>query len=373
MKLTERDKTLLFILGVLVILCIPYFFVVRPFGDRKMQLQREVTDLQKRKDYLDDLLFRKDEYIVQTKQIREEKEQVISRFPTELPQEGNILFLHNTEERIPIALSQVSFETETQIPLTNQEEAASGDAAETGTAGAGVMSGLCASSQIIYSANYENFKSFLIYILNNSSRMIISDLNAVFSADTNLVTGNLILKQYALQGTGREAEKVAEPELLHGTSNVFMQALGGSDASETGEKTEDFFLMLSQPQADVESVIFGQSMDGTGRTHLTSDENSVQEMAVSFRGSGGTYVANYQIGDEKFSDTGEGISFDKEENIVFEIISSPRVGEEDKVGTRLDVINETDLEVVIHVKNDDEEMPRVEIASQTGEVRVENP
>lgn len=166
-----------------------------------------------------------------------------------------------------------------------------------------------------------------------------------------------------------------EPELLHGTSNLFMQALGVHGSSGGAEEKEaDFFLMLSQPEADVEPVIFGQSMDGTGETHLTSETNDIQEMAVSFKGSEGSYVANYQIGEEKFSDQSEdgaeGVAFDKEGNIVFEIISSPRVGDGDKVGTSLEIINKTDRQVVVIIRDDDEERPRVNIAGQTGDVVV---
>lgn len=408
MKLTERDKTLLFILGVLLVLCIPYFFVVRPFGDKKMQLQNEVRDLQSRKDQLEDLNLKREEFVAETKKAKEEEEKLVRRFPETLPQEGNILFLHNTEEKIPITLSQVAFEEEEFLSLSQNAgtgegagtesggvtagvagtesgsgavEAAGTDGSETegtdGTAGTS-LTGSYTQSQIIYSANYENFKDFLAYIQKNPERMVISDLNAVYSADMNIVTGNLVLKQYALKGTGREPEPVKEPELLHGTSNVFMQALGINGKTEGSEEGEaDFFLMLSQPEADVEPVIFGQSMDGTGRTHLTSDANEVQEMAVSFKGSDGAYKANYQIGDEKYTDkegiseeNAEGISFDKEGNIVFEVISSPRVGDNDKVGTSLDIINKTDRQVVVIVKNDDGENPRVRIASQTGDITV---
>lgn len=229
MKLTERDKTLLFILGVLVVLCIPYFFVVRPLGEKKVQLQNEVNDLQERKDYLDDLVLRKEEFIAETKQAKEEEEKIISRFPEELSQEGSILFLHDTEERIPITLSQTAFEEETLMPLTNNAvtetgDAGSGAAAADGTAGTSAtgngaaaadstaagagnntaagtgsadagsgtaapsMVGSCTQSQIIYSAGYESFKDFLAYILNNPDRMVISDLNAVYSGEMNIVT-----------------------------------------------------------------------------------------------------------------------------------------------------------------------------------------
>lgn len=416
MKLSERDKTLLFILGIVLIAFLPWFFIVQPFSEKTAAMEKEITELESKKTSLMALELRRDEFTQEIERAEEEKERLLVRFPAEILQERSILFLNDTEKRIPVTLSQTAFDAETMQPVgtgggmaagtgsaagadgaagadssagadgtagadsaagadgtagadgAGQQAAADGETAgSAGTASAG-LTGICAQSQILYGAEYKNFKDLLKYILEYKERMVISDLTATYSADLNYITGNLVLKQYALSGGGTPVT-AAEPEMLHGTSNVFMQA-SGIAASDGGEEAEaDFFLMLSQPEADVEALIFGQSMDGTGRTHLTSEENKVQEAAVSFKGSEGSYVANYQIGDQKFSDSGDGVSFQKDGTIVFEVISSPRVGDQDQVGVSLDVINKTDRKVTVVVRNDDEK-PRVTVAGITGDVTV---
>lgn len=389
MKLTERDKTLLFILAVICIPCFPYFFAVQPYAEKTHQLENEVKELQMRKNQLLELENRREEFTEGIQQAKESREELLTRFPSQLPQEGSILFLHNTEERIPITLSQVAFEMEEIQIITGNEAAAPEDAAgqtaggngevsqageaETGsesTAAVSNLAGACAGSQIIYSAGYENLKDFLEFILNYKDRMVISSLNAVYSADMNVVTGNLTLRQYAIKGGDRAPVQVTEPDVMHGTSNVFMQASGIALSEERGAEKADFFLMLSQPAADIEAAIFGKSMEGSEETYLTSGVNDMQEMAISFKGSDGEYIANYQIGDEKYSANGEGIVFEKEGDIVFEVISSPRVGDTDKVAASLDIINKTDRTVIVVVKNDDGEKPRVTIAGKTGAVTV---
>lgn len=387
MKLTERDKTLLFILAVICILCLPYFFAIQPYTEKTHQLENEVKELQMRKNQLLELESRREEFTEGIQKAKESREELLTRFPSQLPQEGSILFLHNTEERIPITLSQVAFEMEEMQIITgneaaSQENAAGQEADGSGASQSGVetgsestatvsnLAGACASSQIIYSAGYKNLKDFLEFILNHKDRMVISSLNAVYSADMNVVTGNLTLRQYAIKGGDRAPVQVAEPDVMHGTSNVFMQASGIAPSGEIVAQEADFFLMLSQPEADIEAAIFGKSKEGSEETYLTSGVNDRQEMAISFKGSDGEYIANYQIGDEKYSANGEGIVFEKEGDIVFEVISSPRVGDTDKVAASLDIINKTDRTVIVVVKNEDGENPRVTIAGKTGTVTV---
>lgn len=389
MKLTERDKILLFILGILIILFVPFYFIVRPISELSDTLETEVAELEGRKRELENLFLRKEEFEESIQTAALEREELIGQFPAEISQEGLILFLNRTEKLIPITLSQSSFEEEVSVPISDGDiqsedanssevtENADGSTTDTSTdpaidsaLTASDLMGLFTGSNIIYSGKYKNFKDFLNYILQYKDRMVISNLTAIYSSELDIVTGNLTLEQYGITGEGRIAPKITEPNLPKGTSNVFMQATGIA-ASQSGENASDFFLMLSQPEADGEAIIFGQSMDGTRETYLTSETNDLQEAAISFRGSDGNYIANYQIGDVKYSDSGEGISFDKDGNIVFEVISSKRVGDKDQVGVRLSVINKSDRIVNVTVRNDDKEAPRVTITGKTGDVSVE--
>ena len=161
---------------------------------------------------------------------------------------------------------------------------------------------------------------------------------------------------------------VLEPNLMHGTTNVFMQAAGlGSDTKE--ETVSDFFLMLSQPEADVESFIVGRSEDPSEETYLTSNENTRQEVTIEFEGEEGEYRAYYKIGKKNYSD--EGVVFAPDGAINLEIISSPRVGDKDKVAAKVNVVNNTDLTVNVKVTDEDEENPRVSIMGKTGVIQIE--
>lgn len=381
MKLSEKDKKLLFILGIIALLFLPYYFVIRPYSENTLALEEESGRLESRKRQLQELEIRREEFEEGLETAGQEREELLSRFPSELPEEGSLLFLYNTEKLIPITLSQVTLGDEVRMPIAEdvnpeavQTDASGGEteAADTvvGTEITEALTGMHMETQILYSGGYKNFKDFLNYILHYKDRMVISGLSAIYSGDLDMVTGNLILKQYAVAGEGRRPVRVRKPSIAEGSSNVFMQASGILPEAESGNAEADFFLMLSQPEAEVEAVIFGKSMDGSGQTYLTSKENSLQETAISFKGEDGSYIANYQIGDVKFSKNGSGVAFDKEGNITVEVTSSSRVGTNDNVGVRLEIINKTDKIVYVAVKNDDKENPRVTITGKTGEVIV---
>ena len=64
----------------------------------------------------------------------------------------------------------------------------------------------------------------------------------------------------------------------------------------------------------------------------------------------------------------EVIPFTADGQIGFEILSSERADDKDKVSVQVDIVNNTDTIVYLSVQNDDEENPRVTIKGKTGDI-----
>lgn len=377
-SLSDKDKKLLLVLAIVAVICLPYFFVIQPLLDKNAAIAEEILELQSRKDYLTDLKLNESVYQEKTEEMAVETENLLSRFPSELPQEASILFIDNTEKMIPIKLHQVTFGEDVAAQITSDAEKEQIDAVEkemgdvtddevieevTETVAiSGNLSGIATETQFAFEAGYNEYKEFLKYILDYQDRMVITGMTATYSMD--VVTGSFTLRQYAISGEGRLPVKILEPNLMHGTTNVFLQAAGVGSSSEDSGKKADFFMLLNPPDADVETIIIGQSSDASEETYLVSDENAQTSVNLTFEGSEGQYTANYKIGRKSYSE--EGIPFVKSGMIDFEIISSPRNGDSDKAGIKLSVVNNTDLTVNISVLDDDTENPRVIIAEKTG-------
>lgn len=382
MKLSERDKKLLMILVILIIVCVPYFFVIRPAMDKMTVLETEISSLKSDIKYRESLALGAADYEDAAAQYAVAEADLISRFPSDLLQEASLLFIHNTEQILPISLYQVAFGDDVAAQVTsaaeeqaiNEVEAATGDVTQdqviadntqTTNVGSG-LTGIQTQTRFAYDSGYSEFKDFLKYIMDYHDRMVITELEASYSGEMELVSGTFTLSQYALKGEGRNKVQYLEPNMIQGTTNVFKQASGVFDVEET--YTPDFFILLNQPEADVDAIVVGQSNDVTEGSYLTSSKNDAQEVNIYFEGEGGEYNAYYEIGKEKFDE--EGIDFHKEGNIELRIISSARLDEDDDVEISLNIINETDCIVKVKTENDDDEDPRVTIKGTTGDIVI---
>ena len=383
MKLSERDKKLLLILVIVIIVCAPYFFVIQPLMDKVDSLGKEISDLNAQVKYREELALMEEEYGKAAEQMAAMETELLSKFPSDLPQEASILFIHNTEQVIPISLYQVAFgdDVAAQVTSTAEEQAIEDVEAETGdttqteviedntqTTSLGLgLTGIQTQTRFAYDAGYEEFKDFLKYIADYHDRMVITELEASYSGEMNLVSGNLTLSQYALKGEGRNAVQFLEPNMIQGTTNVFKQASGNFDTTEVAA-SPDFFILLNQPGADVDAIIVGQSNDVTESTYLSSTKNAKQEVNIYFEGETGKYNAYYEIGKTKYDDAG--VDFDKDGNIELQIISSSRLDDSDKVEISLNIYNTSDAIVKVTTLNDDAEKPRVTIKGTEGDIII---
>lgn len=378
--LSERDKKLLLILAIVCVICVPYFFIIQPLMDKSAMLETEITELQSKKRYLTDLKLNETIYMEETQETVVQAQELLARFPSKLPQEASILFADNTEKKLQIRLHQVAYgedvsaqitsvAAEQQIQAVEEEMQYESDQpvvedVNKTIAISSILTGLSAQTQYTFEAGYDEYKEFLEYIKEYQDRMVITGMTATYGID--VVTGNFTLMQYAIGGEGRLPVKVLEPNMMKGTTNIFLQAAGIGNA-EVG--TADFFMMVSRPDADVDAIVIGQSGDATEKTYLTGDDNAQKEVTVIFEGKDGQYTANYKIGEKLYSE--EGITFVKNGTIVFEIISSPRALDNDFVGVRLNLVNRTDVTLSVEILDDDTEGPRVNIATQTGVITVQ--
>lgn len=380
MKLTEKDKNLLLILAVIAAFCLPLVLLVQPAMNKCEALTHEISELQSRKSYLDQIVAAGSTYQEEAENIAVKKEELMNRFPSDIPQEASLLFMDNTEKKLPISLYQVGFGEDVAMQMTSaptqeaidQVEADTGDVTDDSvyadttsqTAVTSGLTGISTSTDFSYTAGYEEFKEFLDYIENYNDRMVITSLTASYAMDMNQVNGNFTLIQYALKGEDRNPVSFLEPEMIQGTNNIFTQASGVFN-EETNQSAQ-FFLMLNQPDADDEAFIMGQMSDVAEKTYLVNDENKLQKAAIEFEGTNGEYTAYYSVGKEKT--VKEGIPFTADGQIGFEILSSERADDKDKVSVQVDIVNNTDTIVYLSVQNDDEENPRVTIKGKTGDI-----
>lgn len=260
MRLSDRDKKLLLILLLIAVIALPYYFLIQPALGRIELVRNEVSRLDSDKNRLENLVSQVPAYNAAIEEYLINIEEILKRYPRELPQEKSIIFIDETEKQIDIRLSSVALNQPTINRITvgfEFEDTAAGqiindpladELAETrrrvtaesaitiGESSTGdiplitnigdLLSGIRMEMNFAYSVPYREFKEFLNYILTNQERHVISSISANFSPDIQIVSGNFTMNSYAIYGFNRPAVDIREPQFTLGTLNIFMQAHG---------------------------------------------------------------------------------------------------------------------------------------------------
>lgn len=407
MKLTQKDKKLLLILAVLIVLVIPYFFVITPILEQGTKVETDKASLEQRYTYLIELQSNVDYYKAEVERFETEEKAILAKYPTDLVQEDMILFFNEAERLYNVKMYQTNFsgidpskinpqvegsaDKETlekmvqeidnletfEAELTGKEEAG-GKVADITTQQ--LLEGLMVlktNTKFSYETSYENYKRLLNYFMmlreggNEGRRIVLDNMTARYEGE--MVSGEFSATQYALKGPNREKLEVAVENVTTGVDNVFnyLDSASGQNSSEAIADAvmfygnPDAFLMLSQPQADIDAVIAGLSGDVSGSSYVKTTENQTHKVNVIFSGQAGNYTASIQV-DDRIKD----VMFEAEGPISFKVISSSRMGEGDEVSAELSLANRTDKNLQVTISNDDLENPRVKITGKTGKIKV---
>ncbi|MDR2547185.1 MAG: hypothetical protein LBC96_06700 [Lachnospiraceae bacterium] len=372
MKITEGQIKFLLVLLIAALLAIPYFFVIQPQMETAEALEREIEQLRERRMTLERHTAAIPEYQEGLLALRMDKDSIFSRYPSELPQEATIMFIHETERMIPLRMQQVNFALDSSQQIVGDESAAAHAAviaAQELTPLIVGLDGVRNTTQITFDSTYEEFKSLLAHVANFPHRMVIPRLRVSFNGDCGTASGDFNLNQFAIDGENRDRVFTAEPEMELGADNIFFSLLGWhggwSDIPDELWGT-DLYLILSQPEADIEAKILAMYGDIDGTSRLTSTVNATEDMTITFTGEEGLYSVAYRIGEVELATDYYFITL--KGFLTFQVNSSPRVGSNDQVGVRVNLINRSDLPLYVKIDGDDPDEARISFPSLTGSI-----
>ncbi len=223
MKLSDRDLKLLVLLLLVAVIVCPIFFLIRPFNEKIADTNSHIEELKKREDFLAKLDANRAFYNSSIELLGNERAKIVQNFATGLIDENNVFFLADTEEKVGIALTTLSFAT-TEPTLISEDsyDPATGETIEGLTARTSL-------STVEYVCDYENMKDFLQYILDmdkKNQRMVLTSFSADQDDETGKMVGVFVLNQYAVTGEGRSLAPVSAENIPYGVDNVFGKPSG---------------------------------------------------------------------------------------------------------------------------------------------------
>ncbi len=214
MKFTDRDKKIVIIILIAIVIALPYLLLIKPTNEKTVALEGEITKLQERYDYLNELNQQREFYLSEIERYGNERATIIEGYAEGLRQENILMFLRGIEFDIPVSMHTLTFGAHELTPI------AAGTTDENGNV-TGAVNAYKTETAVVYSCDYENVKSFLEYILKYDERMVVSAIDIAYDDKTGKVSGMFVLDQFAITTDGRELAPANIPAMEHGNESIF--------------------------------------------------------------------------------------------------------------------------------------------------------
>jgi len=137
----------------------------------------------------------------------------------------------------------------------------------------------------------------------------------------------------------------------------------------------DFVMMLRSPSSELPTLTLGKAKDTARETYVYADNSKAENVTVQFQEDKGELYYKYNTSSTFYpnDNSSKGKKFiPNSSDIVFDITSEKRLGNDDNSSVKLKVINNTTKKVNITVNNDDAGNPRISVSSEGGTVNVTN-
>ena len=373
--MNDTSKKALIVLAGLAVLIIVYMYVFRSAQEDIEKLDKDITTLQTR---LDDLIAKeaqKDQLVAETAEYNAKFAEILTKYPADLNQETAVMFFKGVEENNEFINNSFTLPREGEFyTLGGKNTGFSQDALSGEELNKEAYKCYSVAYGVNYSGAYEGVKSVLDYVANYRYRMNISSVNITHDETTDKYTGAIVMNAYAISGPDRNPESV-DPGVPAGTDNLFFAGDGSTGQSASSSKYEsdngaaivtsnNLLVILNSANSDLSSGIIASSIADKEETYVSSNENSVVDLAISVYSEDGKNFMSYAIGSKSY--TTEILS----EDVAIYVKSSARVDANDTNGVNVSITNTSTLPVFFKVVDDDATSPRFKIGNRNGAVKV---
>lgn len=248
-KITNRDKKILFILAGVLLIVLSYLLVFRPQMDKANERKIENEALQVRLDELLEMKTKQDFYESETARMKKEVAEYCRMFPADIKPEDGIMLARNMEGTLGIAVPSVGLgekELIASMDGTNGEEETADDETlkekgnentqkaideiegntEEETSAAGMIVSYSPTlyrtqNSMTIQLGYHSMKEMVRYLNNLTGIVTIESINAGFDATTGRLNGTLNVNMFSMTGTDAIYTEPTTGSEAHGTPNLF--------------------------------------------------------------------------------------------------------------------------------------------------------
>ncbi|MGL6008374.1 MAG: GspMb/PilO family protein [Culicoidibacterales bacterium] len=389
MKMSKQEQILLSFVAILVISLAYYQFGFKPQQEKNVSLTQQKVELEQEIQQFEETIATIETKKVQKQQLGLGISQKTTGYYEKLNQEQIILDInkllsdHKLTGKIEftqpitsiieadeiVAPESVANTLQQQIDQYNEkqgtetpaaEEAPDGEVAPEATPTVETVEQM--SVKLSVEGEYKKVQDFIKAIETYSSRMIITQSSIKALADKN-VTASLQIELYAIPSLESKPEawgltgEYGKDEPFSTLGSAFTQTLITAD-----ENKRDFIGIVKSSYSDLSSFMLAKEKDEQKSSYLVDDTNGTIEASMRFSQVDGKYVYSQTVGEQTYPAKGQQEAFIPQSNyIIVELTSEALVDSRDTTKLKLKIENKTDKTVVVFVRGDDKEAPRIEI------------
>ena len=214
--MNRKDVQLLILVMGILVAVFSWQFIYNPNQEKAEQISAENETLRKTVAELEELDSKKDQYIADTAAMKQECNDIISRFEPGFEIEDEMLYLYNMENVAEnhVVVPSIGFGQRTQIPYTGVTTVDEYELTDDG------MQLYTAQDSISFATTYSGLKNVVRYIYDIPGRKSISSISLSAGTDGYL-SGSMSLDFYYLTGTDRAYIPADIPGVRLGRDNIF--------------------------------------------------------------------------------------------------------------------------------------------------------
>ena len=227
--------------------------------------------------------------------------------------------------------------------------------------------------EVSFEGSYDELSKMLNTIGKNEKKMVVNSIK--IDEDTlNSVKGTINIEIYSIPKIDDELESYLDWKLNNTYGKTVPFSTGSANGNVQANKdTGDFIASVKSSTSDLPTVMLGKADDSLRTTYIYGDSNSQENVEMILTQDGDKYYYKYKTSKGTFPANYDGIGEEfvpASQNIDLKIQSENRVTSNDKSELKLKIVNKTDKLLNVDISGDDSADPRVTIEGDGSNISV---
>lgn len=231
--------------------------------------------------------------------------------------------------------------------------------------------------QVTFEGSYDGLYKMLTTIRENERKIVVNSIK--LSSDTTKgIKGTLNLEIYSIPKISDEIENYLKWDFnnTYGKDVPFVAETESQSFITTESKSEeiirtnDFIASVKSITSDLPKIMLGKANDDMRTSYVYGNSNSEEQVEMILTQDGDKYYYKYKTSKQAYPANYDGLGEEfmpKSKDIIVKILSENKLNETDNSKMRLKILNKTDKEVQVNISGDDS---RVTIDANEGNVKI---